>query len=227
MSGFDQRILYEGIKMVRYADDFVILCKSKDEALKAYEIVREELEDKLKLKLHPLEIPGTKNSKSRILDPRQHHFTFLSVRFDGNKFWVSEEKFVGIMDKLKCLSSRKELKRLYPKEEIGLFQALTKVKNLLEGWIAAYYFVDIEQQLKELDKLVNIQLAILFKEFNLTLRQSDLESISLKGNRRKNKALTQNQRNLIGIPLCSMTFSKARKNLVSLNERVVEILELE
>ncbi len=38
---------------MRYADDFVVLCASQEEAQRAYEAVRSIIEGKLHLRLHP------------------------------------------------------------------------------------------------------------------------------------------------------------------------------
>ena len=50
---FDKEMTERGYKMVRYADDFVVLTKSKKKANRALEVIREITEGKLNLKLHP------------------------------------------------------------------------------------------------------------------------------------------------------------------------------
>ncbi|RZK66352.1 MAG: hypothetical protein EOO85_26950 [Pedobacter sp.] len=57
LSDFDQRMIKEGLCLVRYADDFIVLCKTTKDARKAYEIAKDELEIKLGLELHPLPTP--------------------------------------------------------------------------------------------------------------------------------------------------------------------------
>jgi group II intron reverse transcriptase/maturase len=42
-----------GFKFVRYADDFAVVCRSKQEAEKALELIRRVIEEDLNLQLHP------------------------------------------------------------------------------------------------------------------------------------------------------------------------------
>ncbi|PTV91644.1 group II intron reverse transcriptase/maturase, partial [Halanaerobium saccharolyticum] len=50
---FDKVMVERGYKLVRFADDFVVMTKSKRKAKRAYEIVKEIITEKLKLELHP------------------------------------------------------------------------------------------------------------------------------------------------------------------------------
>jgi CRISPR-associated protein Cas1 len=68
---FDEAILGKGHRLVRFADDFVILCKSRPAAERALELT-ENLLDGLKLRLHP--------DKTRITN-FDHGFRFLGVQF--------------------------------------------------------------------------------------------------------------------------------------------------
>ena len=47
LSDFDNRMLSEGFGLIRYADDFIVMCKTKEEAHRAYIIAREEIEERL------------------------------------------------------------------------------------------------------------------------------------------------------------------------------------
>lgn len=59
-------------QLIRYADDFVIICRSKREAEQALQAVR-QIMTKLKLTLHP--------SKTRVVDMGQEGFDFLGFHF--------------------------------------------------------------------------------------------------------------------------------------------------
>ncbi|WP_415783247.1 reverse transcriptase domain-containing protein [Mucilaginibacter galii] len=219
LSDFDQRMLEGGYKMVRYADDFIILCKSIDDAKSAYELAKEELEGKLGLTLHPLrEIKGEGEKASMIKDPRQHKFNFLSIKFDGTSFTVEDGKVASIVGKLKTLACREDCNALYPHEKVGLFQALKKVSNALEGWIASYAFVNCDVQVAELDNHVNIQLSRLFESYGFELKPSKLRKTAIKGHAKKPLGLTPAQRELSGLPSCISTLEKARRNRLPLND---------
>jgi RNA-directed DNA polymerase len=62
-----------GFEMVRYADDFVILCRSAGDAARALAVVQEWTAS-AGLTLHP--------SKTRVIDIQTHSFDFLGYRFE-------------------------------------------------------------------------------------------------------------------------------------------------
>jgi RNA-directed DNA polymerase len=66
-----------GLEMVRYADDFVILCRSAEDAARALGLVQHWTAE-AGLTLHP--------TKTRVLDARTEPFDFLGYRFeDGTR----------------------------------------------------------------------------------------------------------------------------------------------
>lgn len=71
LNHLDWRLHNEGYQFVRYADDFVILCRTRDEAEKALAFVRLVVEQELALQIHP--------EKTRIASYNQA-FTFLGFR---------------------------------------------------------------------------------------------------------------------------------------------------
>jgi len=86
----DHAMEQRGIEMVRYADDFVILCRSKAEAEEALEEVR-QWTAKAGLQLHP--------NKTRIVDATQKGgFDFLGYHFERGMRWPRQKslrKFKG------------------------------------------------------------------------------------------------------------------------------------
>lgn len=74
LTEFDRKFMQSGAKLVRYCDDFVILCRTKAEAKAALQTARNELA-KRHLALHP--------EKTRILAPTDE-FEFLGYKFLSN-----------------------------------------------------------------------------------------------------------------------------------------------
>lgn len=192
LSPFDARMISEKYRMIRYADDFIILCKTKQEAEKAYEIAIEELEEKLKLTVHKLGAPNDISAKTRIVDPVFNKFSFLSIRFDGKKCWVIDKKFDSLKEKIIGITT--------VGSNSGLLPMLTSLKNTVEGWIAAYHFVDLEDQAKEIDKYIDRQLYILFTDLDFTLQRKSVTKLKYKGKKREIIALSPSQRRNSGIP---------------------------
>jgi len=74
LTDFDEKFTRNEFQLVRYCDDFVILCRTEAEASKALQTARREL-GKRNLKLHA--------GKTRILSPTDE-FEFLGYRFLSN-----------------------------------------------------------------------------------------------------------------------------------------------
>lgn len=89
LNPLDHRMSEAGFEMVRYADDFVILCRSLEEAEVALTMVRHWVES-AGLTLHP--------DKTHIVDAREHSFSFLGYSYRGTFVFPrakSHEKFVA------------------------------------------------------------------------------------------------------------------------------------
>lgn len=74
LNPLDHLMAQEGFEMMRYADDFVILCRSPEDAARALELAQRWTAD-AGLTLHP--------TKTRIVDARETAFEFLGYRFEG------------------------------------------------------------------------------------------------------------------------------------------------
>lgn len=107
------------IKMVRYADDFVLMCKSKEEAYAAYECVKVWIGEN-ELTLHP--------EKTHIGDASQPEqgFEFLGYRFENGKRTVRKKSLNKLKDKI----------RLITKRNVGhaLEKVIAKLNLSLKGW---------------------------------------------------------------------------------------------
>ena len=89
LNPLDHQMAEAGFEMVRYADDFVILCRSREEAEAALAVVRTWVEG-AGLILHP--------DKTHIVDSREKSFSFLGYSFRGKYIFPrkkSHEKFVA------------------------------------------------------------------------------------------------------------------------------------
>jgi len=75
LNPLDQQMAENGYEMVRYADDFVILCRTAEDAQRALEAVRTWTTEH-GLTLHP--------TKTKIVDARGEGFAFLGYLFQGD-----------------------------------------------------------------------------------------------------------------------------------------------
>src|SRR5205823_1977414 len=89
----------KGHRMVRYADDFVVLCRSRDEAEAALAEVRQWVEAN-GLALHP--------DKTHVGDCRLpgQGFEFLGYRFEAGQRWVRKKSLDRLKDKVREKTGR-------------------------------------------------------------------------------------------------------------------------
>ncbi|MCW5968919.1 MAG: hypothetical protein KIT57_10425 [Blastocatellales bacterium] len=74
LHSFDQELTRQGLRLIRYCDDFILLCRTEDEALSGRQLSEETLR-RLRLRLHP--------DKTRILSPAED-FAFLGYKFTAD-----------------------------------------------------------------------------------------------------------------------------------------------
>ncbi|MEY8554079.1 reverse transcriptase domain-containing protein [Bacteroides uniformis] len=192
LSPFDLRLKDKGFKLVRYADDFVIMCTSEKECEEAYIECCTVLEE-LNLNIHKLEEGG----KTRIVNFNKHDtMDFLSVTFDGNVFYPSFANVERLKSKIRDVCNGKD--------KYCVSTLLIKIKNKLDGWVSAFYYTDIQRYSSEIDTFINRQLYLSLAKMGWKFTASSLGKLPHKF-RHKNespKCLSFLQRKNSGIPLC-------------------------
>jgi RNA-directed DNA polymerase len=94
----DHLMAGRNIEMVRYADDFVILCRSAADAGDALELVRQWTAS-AGLTLHP--------EKTCIVDANQQGFDFLGYHFERGKRWPRDKSIKKFRDAIRAKTPRK------------------------------------------------------------------------------------------------------------------------
>lgn len=120
---FDQHLCERGYRLVRYCDDFVILCDTQSEAQEAYEQVQAWMA-RHGLQLHP--------QKSRIGDCRipGEGFDFLGYRFEAGRREVRRKSLRKLKDGIRSHTSRNGGK--------SLRAVIDTLNPLLRGWFAYF-----------------------------------------------------------------------------------------
>jgi RNA-directed DNA polymerase len=98
LSELDHRMADLGYEMVRYADDFVILCRSQEQAEAALEEVKRFVAS-AGLTLHP--------EKTRIVDSREKSFDFLGYSFRWKFRFPRAKSHRKMIDRIRELTPRK------------------------------------------------------------------------------------------------------------------------
>lgn len=86
-----------GLEMVRYADDFVILCRTRGDADRALAVVQQWVAEN-GLTLHP--------TKTRVVDSQVESFTFLGYEFRGVQHWPRAKSVRKLKDSLRVKTPR-------------------------------------------------------------------------------------------------------------------------
>jgi RNA-directed DNA polymerase len=121
LNPLDHEMADNGFEMVRYADDFVVLCRSEFEAEVALQMITEWVEQ-AGLTLHP--------TKTKIVDSRSKSFAFLGYSFRGDKIYPRRESLA----KMKA-----RIKELTPRKRPGSIKSIAKELNrVLIGWFSYF-----------------------------------------------------------------------------------------
>jgi len=139
-------------KLVRYADDFVIICRTKHDAETAMQKVAQVME-LLKLSLHP--------TKTRVVDMGQDGFDFLGFHFHKKKsrksgkllpyIWASPKSMMNIRRKIHFITERKRLSNT-PDEVIKF------LNMVIRGWRNYFRIGNCTLKFQQLDRYVRYRL---------------------------------------------------------------------
>ena len=117
LNPLDHLMAEKGFEMIRYADDFVILCRSQFEAEVALEEIREWVSDN-GLTLHP--------TKTQIVDSRETSFSFLGYSFRGKLRFPRAKSHRKMMERINELTPRKSGQ--------SLECILQQINSVFQGW---------------------------------------------------------------------------------------------
>jgi RNA-directed DNA polymerase len=119
----DRLMADRGYRMVRYADDFVILCRAREEALTALDIVR-AWTDQAGLTLHP--------AKTHVGDCRLpgQGFEFLGYRFEAGRRLVRKKSLAKLKDSIRAKTARNR--------GDSLKVVIADLNPMLRGWFGYF-----------------------------------------------------------------------------------------
>ena len=119
----DALMAERGYRMVRYADDFVILCRSREEADAALDEVRAWVSENC-LTLHP--------EKTHVGDCRQpgEGFEFLGYRFEAGRRFVRKKSLTKLKDGVRDKTGRTR--------GVSLARVIADLNPMLRGWFGYF-----------------------------------------------------------------------------------------
>jgi RNA-directed DNA polymerase len=113
----DHLMADSGFAMVRYADDFVILCRTPEEASRALEMVQRWVSEN-GLTLHP--------TKTKVIDARAEGFDFLGYHFEAGQRWPRETSLRKLKETIREKTRRTN--------GDSLAQIIESLNRTLRGW---------------------------------------------------------------------------------------------
>jgi len=151
LNPLDHLLAGQGIRMVRYADDFVILCRSRADAEQALSVVQSWVQAEA-LCLHP--------EKTRIVDATQPGgFDFLGYHFERARKWPRRKSEQKLRDTVRSLTPRCN--------GHSLATIIARLNPVLRGWFG-YFKHSCRTTFPSLDGWVRRRLrAILCKRHRL------------------------------------------------------------
>jgi len=141
LNPLDHLMKDKGFKMIRYADDFVVLCKTKEEARKALKVINQWVRT-AGLKLHP--------DKTKLVDATESGgFDFLGYHFERGYKWARRKSKLKLKD-----SIRDKTPRGYGD---SLEKCIEELNKTLEGWYE-YFKHSHRTTFVPLDKWIRMRL---------------------------------------------------------------------
>jgi group II intron reverse transcriptase/maturase len=138
--------------LCRYADDFVIVCRSKTEAERALETVR-WIMAKLKLTLHP--------TKTHLVDLGREGFEFLGFHFHKRKarktgkllpyFWPGQKAMKAVRRKIGQISG-------HSRKRVPMEKIVGELNPVVRGWRTYFSVGNSTKQLQALDHYLWLRL---------------------------------------------------------------------
>lgn len=143
------------LKMIRYADDIVFMCKDMQEAQSTLRWIEKYLRDQRNLEIHPISFEP--NAKTSIISSlRKNKLKYLGIEFDGEHLFPTKECQERFISRINIVS------RL---DNITIEEKITEIKTIINQWCGYYAFTDItNNRLKALSKKINQACSYIFKD---------------------------------------------------------------
>lgn len=137
LNEMDKELEKRGHKFVRYADDCVILCKSRRASERIKKSITKFIENKLLLKV---------NTEKTVTG------YIAGKKFLGYTFYKTKGKFRFCLHKKSALKLKRRLKQITKRNNgWGLERIKNELKLFISGWINYYKMADMKSFLKETD----------------------------------------------------------------------------
>jgi len=163
LDGLDHKMKDAGYHLIRYADDFVIMCKTDEEAQAALELVGEYTREH-GLTIHP--------EKTKVVDSaKSEPFEFLGYRFVGHRKYVSKKSLKRFRDNVRKITRRSN--------RYGLAVIIQRLNKVLRGWFE-YFKHTYKTVLSGQDGWIRRRLRLILRKYNKRTKGSGISQTDHK-----------------------------------------------
>ena len=156
LTPFDRRMAEEGFRLTRWADDFVVLCQTREEAQRALAIAARFLREDLGVELHA--------QKTRIVHVSQG-FEFLGYKVKqgtGHRLPASKRRGRPHPQNLYAIPREKSVQRFQEqirsltrrKAPLKLREVIERINPVIRGWGHFYRKADVKRLFHRLDRWI-------------------------------------------------------------------------
>jgi group II intron reverse transcriptase/maturase len=141
LNAFDHQMLAAGHRAVRYADDIVVVCRTREEAAAALERVHQILEGQLGLELHP--------QKTRIVHIMEG-FEFL-----GFRLW-RDEQGLHLQPRARVVQRLKDKVRQFTRRRLPrrVDQVVPELNPVIIGWGRSFRIGELRERGRRLGRWI-------------------------------------------------------------------------
>ena len=148
MHEFDRQMVEAGYEVVRYADDFVVLCRNEEEC-RAAKTKAETVLQGMGLEMHP--------EKSRVVDSRRERFQFLGYEFWPGGREPRKPSLHKLRDGIRAKTPRSSGR--------SIRETILDLNRTLRGWYG-YFRHSFWNVLQGVDGFVRRRLRSILRKFN-------------------------------------------------------------
>ena len=176
---FDREMIGAGHRLVRYADDFVVLSQTNAGSEQALKDAKKLLR-KLRLRIHP--------DKTQLLDNHRESFRFVGFEIHPDRIVPTAENLAELRSGILAWAN--------PHAAYDWHQRIERINGLLRSFAWYYHQTDSKRLFWSLDALVREQLEQLEAKIECPehsqwrssiIRISDMREVSWRGKRKTNK----------------------------------------
>ena len=165
----DQELEARGLRFTRYADDCVILVRSRAAATRVMYSVTDWIERKLGLKVNAEKTHTTRPTKLKYL---------------GFGFWKSKEGWKAKPHKDSVTKFKRKLKQLCKRSwSIDMTSRMNRINSVTRGWINYFALGDMKNVMRSIDEHLRVQMiVIIWKQWKVpSKREWGLRKLGVKG----------------------------------------------